>query len=151
MAVTLNQQQLAKLKADMANGPLSAQVTPLLHADPLGIAAIYNAVNAETISIPSLRRDDFLLGILPAGAALFGKDAATQAKWTFYLDIAKAADTIKLSSPVIQAVLSQLVTDGLMTQAAVDAFSRQPCSHAETLFGIGVKLDSDDIQAASEL
>ena len=151
MAVTLNQQQLAQLKASFTSGPLATQVGPMLHGNPVGAANLYNAPGWGTVLIPSLSRDEFLLGILPAGAALMGKDAATQAKWTFYLDIAKAASNIKLSSPSIQAVLAQVVSDALMDQAAVDAFTKQPCSYAESLLGIGVIVHSDDTQAATEL
>lgn len=152
MAITLNASQLAALKASFANGPFVEQVSPMLHGNPAGIAEIYNAPGYGTILIPSLSRDDFLLGILPAGAALLGKDAATQGKWNFYLDIAKAADNIRLTSPSIQGVLAQVVADGLMDQAAVDAFTKQPCSYAESLLEtIGIVLTSDDIQAATEL
>lgn len=151
MAVTLNPSQLADLKASFTGGPFAAQVGPMLHGDPAGIAAIYNAPAWGSILIPSLSRDDFLLGILPAGAALMQKDAATQGKWNFYLDIAKAASSIKLSSPSIQGVLAQVVADGLMTQAAVDGFTKQPCSYAESLFGVGASVGSDDIQKATEL
>lgn len=152
MAVTLNPSQLATVKASFAEGPFATQVEPLLHGDPAGIAAIYNAPGWGTILIPSLSRDDFLLGILPAGAELLGKDAATQGKWNFYLDIAKAADNIRLTSPSIQGVLEQVVADGLMDQAAVDAFTKQACSYAESLLAtISIVLTSDDIQAATEL
>lgn len=121
-------------------------------ANDIAIAGLMNAVDgpgAGLVTIPVLTRGQFLLNIVaPAGANLLGATPELKAKWGFYLDLAKSAETIEVTSPVIQSLLAALVTDGIASQQTIDAATKRQGSRAESLFGAGTIITPEQIGAA---
>jgi len=113
-----------------------------------GVAYLLNQPTETLISIPSLSKGEFLLGIAPAGQSLLSASDAIQKKWNWYLGLAQASETINLSHPTIQALLSEIVSDGLLTQEQVDAFTKRQATRAEVLFGYATVITASDVSVA---
>lgn len=156
MPVTLTPAQLATLKADMLNGPLKAQIAPLIHANPVAIASLYaNPAGpaAANITMQYAQKSDVLLTVETAIVALASATSAIQTKWapltTPLLLLLTAAPGPFKKTDI--ASLPALVGDSLLTQAQADAPWTRIGAYGEVLLGEGVFPTSDDIQAASEL
>lgn len=144
---------LAALRAELENDPTGMGYAPLVNsADDIAVANLLNSLTspgAGTVTIPVLTRGQFLLNVVaPVGANLLGATDQLKAKWTFYLDLAKASEEIHVTSPVIQGLLASLVADGIATQAEIDAVTKRVGSRAEVLFGADIKVTPEHVGAA---
>lgn len=137
------------LRAEIANNPkgLASGGVSLTDLAAAGMdrdgdcAALLNALTgagAELVSLPSIPKGDFLLGIAPAALVLASKDSSTQAKWDRVINlIVGAPDTVSVGSATIQAVLGIALADGILSQGQIDALSKRTGSRAEVLWGPG--------------
>lgn len=141
-----------QLRDEILSGPLAAPLALLVDAgNDAGIAMALNDPRgpaAGTVLISPMPVGDFLLGIIPAVAALPGKTADLQAKWDRFLGVVRSVPSVRVADPAVQALLAQLVADGLMSQAQVDAFTRRPGSRAEILWASGALVTGADVAAA---
>ena len=101
------------------------------------IADYYAVATATIIDVQSLPKADFLVGVLAGIAALNAASPLLQGKWDRFIRVLVAVDTVRTALPAIQSLLVQLVADGLMTQAQVDAFAKRPATRIENLLGVG--------------
>ena len=102
-----------------------------------------NAVRAPTVCVIAAMSFP-LVGI----AALNGASPALQGKWDRFIRVLAAVDAVRTGMPAVQSLLGQLVTDGLMTQAQVDAFSKRPATRAENLLGTDTVIFINDVAQA---
>lgn len=130
--------------------------------DPLGlgyagkddqtVANLLNATTgpgAATVSLSSVAKDAFVLGIAPQiYANLPNLTATKQQQWRDILNIINGAAAVDVSSSNAQALLSQAVTDGVLTQAQVNAATQKTGSRAEVLFGAGTTIGFLDVSTA---
>lgn len=150
---------LVKLKNDMLTGPYAATLAPLIGAagtvgnypdsQDAAVAAWYNdlaAAGAASVPISSFTKEQFMTGVLPAVVNLGSATTALQNKWDRLLGVAQNMGMIYYN--VASPLLSQLVTDGLMTSAQVDAFTKRQGSYCEVLFGAGTICDHTDVARA---
>lgn len=112
------------------------------------IADYYAVVTATLINSLMLPKADFLLGVMAGIAALNGATSLLQNKWDRFLRIVGAVENIRVTQPAVQSLLGQLVTDGLMTQPQIDAFTKRPATRAENLLGAGVVISITDVAEA---
>lgn len=143
----------AALQSELQNDPAGMGYAPLVEAaDDIAISGLMNAIEgpgAGVVTIPTLTRGQFLLNIVaPVGAALLKASPTLQAKWTFYLDLAKASEEIHITTPVIQSLLAALISDGIASQEIIDAATKRTGSRAEVLFGAGTVISPEQIGAA---
>ena len=136
--------QIATLRtAIQADPALTAFVT---NGNDFEIAAYYSGLSTTVITIPSIPKADFLLGVISGISALNGAPAL-QNKWDRFLRVIGGVDTIRTGSPAVQGLLGQLVIDGLMTQPQIDAFAKRLATRGETVLGAGVVISINDVAA----
>lgn len=104
-----------------------------------------NGTGAGTITLPTMSKADFQIAIIPAVIALASATTALQGKWDRILGMVEASDTIDCANPSIQALMSELATDGLMTSAQATAINQRKGTYAEVLCGAGAAPTGHDI------
>lgn len=153
----MNPAQLAALKTELTTDPAALGYAPSVTAgNHNALAGLINAMSAAVITLTSQSKGAVLLGIIPALDQLaLGTDlsnvaipAAVSAKWQSRFQALSAGDNSIQLSAAFMGMLGQLVTDKLMTQAQVDAFTRRAGSRAEVLWGSGTAVSSDDVRIA---
>ena len=144
MSLTAAQKAILK-SATQADTNLTAFVAA---GNDAAIAEYYAATTATIINIQSLPKADFLLGVLAGIAALNGASPLLQGKWDRFIRVLAAVDNVRSGLPAVQSLLGQLVTDGLMTQPQVDAFSKRPATRAENLLGTDTVILINDVAQA---
>lgn len=115
--------------------------------DCQAISDYYAGATATLVNHPILPKSDFLIGVMAGIAALNGAPTL-QNKWDRFLRVVSSVETVRVSSPAVQSLLGQLVTDNLMTQAQVDAFSKRAATRGENLLGAGVVISITDVAEA---
>lgn len=147
----------AELKAEIDTGPLAAELAPFVAAgNDNDCAAMLNAMSQAVIALPTIGKGALLRGIIPAldqlatGVNLSGVALTAQisAKWTNRFAALRAGDDVMVLDAALMGLLGQLVTDGLMLQPYIDAFSKRNGSRAEVLWGAGTVVRPADIQHA---
>jgi hypothetical protein len=140
------------LKNEITNDPLSLGYAVFVTAgNDAAIAAILNMATgpgAATVTDATMPRDDFMLAITPSLISLPGLSTTIQSKWDRILAVVRAADTINISDPAIQALLGASVADGVLTSDQVAAIGQRTGSRAEVLFGAGTTIMNTDISFA---
>lgn len=152
----------ADLQAEILTGPMASQLAPHVHtktsavvssiqaaADDQAIADLLNSTTssgAALVNIPSFSKEQFSTGVLPAIEALPTASAALQTKWNAMLNVMLAQGGIALAA--VSSLVAQLVIDGLMTQAQVDAFTKRQGSRAEALWGAGTIITAAQVSVA---
>lgn len=137
------------LHTELTTDPLAMGYAAHLTLPVTDDAIVANMLNALTgvgagmVIIPTYTKESFATGILPAVQALPTATTALQAKWNPMLNVALAMGTVLYSAA--SPLLAGLITDGLMTQAQVDAFTKRTGSRAEVLFGAGTIIDWRDV------
>ena len=109
--------------------------------------AIYDylgSVSTTSVTIQHMPEGDFIIGVLVGIASLNGVPSL-QNKWDRYLRVIKGLGTLRTALPGVQGLISQLVTDGLMTQPQVDAFSKRLATKGEVILGVGAVISITDI------
>ena len=137
-----NAQKVILRNAIQADANLTAFVTA---GNDSAISDYYSVQTATIINMPTLQKADFLLGVIAAIAALNSSSPILQGKWDRFMRVIVALDAIRVGLPAVQSLLGQLVTDGLMTQTQVDAFSKRPATRAENLLGVDTVISITDI------
>lgn len=147
----------AELKTELTTDPAALGYAPSVTAgNHNALAAMLNAIGTTVITLTSQTKGAVLLGIVPALDQLaVGTDlssaaipAAVSAKWqSRFQALSAGSDSLQLS-PQFIGMLGQLVTDKLMTQAQVDAFTKRTGSRAEFLWGNGTTVSSNDVRIA---
>ena len=120
-----NAQKAILKSATQADTNLTAFVAA---GNDAAIADYYADATATIIDVQSLPKADFLVGVLAGIAALNAASPLLQGKWDRFIRVLVAVDTVRTALPAIQSLLVQLVADGLMTQAQVDAFAKRPAT-----------------------
>jgi hypothetical protein len=142
----------AVLKTELQTDPRGMDyATPRAAGNDTTLADLLNSptgAGSGTVTVPSLARNDFLLALAPAYLVLPSLSQALQAKWDRILAVIRAADRIDLANPSVQALLAQAVTDGVLTQAQVNALGQRVGSRAEVLFGAGTVVSIQDVGRA---
>jgi hypothetical protein len=141
------------LATDIQSGPFAATLAPMVTAgNDQGIADLYNkatGVSSGSVVVVFMSRSDFLMGFAPALFSLPTLTNAIQTKWDRILRfIGSLEGIIKVSSGGVQNLLTQAVTDNVLTQNQVNGISNKTGSRAEILFGDGTVLTSIDIARA---
>ena len=150
--------QLATLKSEIQTDPAKLGYATNIGVSDNAIAAMLNATTgsgAASINLTTVTKGALLLGMIPwldqiaagqtlAGAAL---PSATATKWQLRFQALQAAD------PVIQVaqlapMMSEAITDGIGTQAQIDAVTKRTGSRAEVLFGEGTTIQASDVLTA---
>ena len=150
----------AALKNEISTDPLALGYAPYVTAGNDGaIAILLNALTglgAATISITTLSRGAILRGTIPANDQLASGmtlanvaiSAAVSNKWASRFAALRGADPTMTMDATLMGLLGQLVTDGLMTQPYIDAFTKRTGSRAEVLWGMGTIVQWRDVAAA---
>ena len=134
----------AALKTEITTDPKALGYAPYVASGSDGsIADLLNAMGTDVITIPDYTKEQFSTGIIPAVLALATASTALQSKWDRLLSMTLAQSVIHYS--VAAPLLSILVSDGLITQSQIDAFTKRPGSRAEVLFGAGTVISSEDV------
>jgi len=119
-------------------------------------AALLNAPSAAVVTLTSIGKGALLRGIIPALDQLAsGVDvnasaltAQIQSKWNNRFAALRAGDDVIALDAPLMVMLGQLVTDNIVTQAVIDAFSKRTGSRAEVLFGAGTVVQPHDVTVA---
>lgn len=139
--------QLSSLHTEITTDPVGIGYAAVTGQDQAQ-ANLLNALTgpgAATITLASMPRDDFMRGITPGVIALASVSASLQSKWDRLLGIVRAATSVAVSASDIQALLGQMVTDGLMTQLQINTFTQRTGSRAEVIFGSGTVIRAIDV------
>lgn len=140
----------AALKTELNTDPKA-----LGYATPLAAGAVTTAANllnatsgagTATVAVGTPERNTFLLGLLPGMVTLNGLSATLQSKWDRILRMVVTLDAIPMN--LMQAILNNMVSDGVLTQAQADATWHRVGSRAEVLFGAGTVIDWTDVSKA---
>lgn len=134
--------QAATLKTAITGN--TALTTFVTNRDCKAIADYYAVVTTTMIQVPVLSKGNFLMGVMP-GISTLTSSTALQNKWDRFLRIVSSVEVVHVAQPAIQSLLGQIVTDGLMTQAQVDAFSKRPATRGENLLGGDVVITITDV------
>lgn len=148
---------LTALRAELTTDPQAVGYAAHYAAgDDYTLAQMLNATTgagAASVPLIAISRGAFLRSVIPGtdrlaagldsdGAAL---TSATITKWTYRFNAARGGDeTIALDAAML-GMLGQMVTDKIMTQAEIDAFTTRTGSRAEVLFGAGTVIAVDDV------
>lgn len=142
----------ARLRAELLTDPLGLGYGPLLaQGSDSALAALLNAAagpGAARVTLPSLDRDTFLLGIAPAYLVLPTLPNGLQAKWDRILGVIRAAGSLQTGSPALAGLLDQAVADGVLTGAQLEALTTRIGARAEVLFGAGALVGTRDVSLA---
>jgi hypothetical protein len=142
----------AALRTELHTDPKNLGYTALITAGrDRNITSLLNSTTgngAELQNVPSISKEQFLLGIASCYLVLPTLSADIQKKWDRILGVIQAANTVDVSSATVQFLLSVAVSDGLFDQATVDALSKYQASRSEVLFGRGVRIDDGDVSYA---
>lgn len=142
----------AVLKDELENDPKSIGYQSKINlGQDLAVAGLINATTgpgAETISLPTISKGQFLLGIAPVGLTLPTKSAEIQAKWDRIILLASSADVVDIGNPTVGLLLQAAIADELITPEQVAAFATRTGSRAEVLFGVGTLVRHEDIAKA---
>jgi hypothetical protein len=111
------------------------------------IAGLLNTIGTTNVTLASIDKDTFLLAIAPAYLSLPTLSDALQKKWDRILGVIGSAERITFTSTV-SYLLSQAVTDGVLTQDQVSAVNQRPGTRAEVLFGAGTVVTQSDVSFA---
>ena len=138
------------LKTELTTDPKGVGYSqPLAATNDNAVAALLNATTgpgALTLTIQTYTKEQFLTGIMPAIEALGTATAALQAKYQPILQVTLSVSTILYA--VAQPILTSLISDGLLTQAEVTAFTTRQGSSMERLYGAGTVAAWTDVAKA---
>ena len=142
----LTPSQTATLKnAILADAALATFVTA---GNDASIADYYSSATATLIAHPSLPVADFFAGIASSLTMLNASTATIQGRWDRVFRVIGGMGNIKTAQVAFQAILTLMVNENLMTQAAVDALTKRPATRAENLLGVGVVIHHLDVAQA---
>lgn len=80
-----------------------------------------HSYNPPQYKTQPIEKGTFLLAIAPAVITLASLDAAIKDKWDRVLALINASpDQVEVNNPVVQAIFSMAVSDGLMTQDQIN-------------------------------
>lgn len=141
------------LKTEIETDPLNlGYASRVAVGDDEGIATILNdrtGSGSAMISLATATKGEVLLGVTPVAFTLPSKSNAIQAKWGLALQLLAAATTdIPVSSEPVASMLAAAVSDGVLTQAQIDAFTKRRGSRAEVLFGVDTAVAHQDVAVA---
>lgn len=100
---------------------------------------------------PSIGKGAFSLAIAMSAFRIAELPDIQQRKWDRVLSLVLSNETIDLTSPQVQGMLNVGVSEGVITQAEVDAILREPCTRIEAILGRSVLLSAEDVQAAASM
>jgi hypothetical protein len=147
------------LKNEITADPLAVGYGPkYLAGDDYTVAMLLNAttgVGAATMLAGWLTRGAVLKGVVPGtdqlatGLTLSGAaiSAALNTKWTNRFAALRGGDPAIQVDSGFMGLVNGLVSDGLMTQAYVDAFTKKTGSRAEALFGVDTVISIAQVAA----
>jgi hypothetical protein len=123
-------------------------------ADDAGIASALNAAGYGTVTMTTMPKWAFIKHFTaPVSFAVLSASNELKAKWQAILGAflpnltAWPSDSpISLGDPTVAGLIALAVSDGLLTQAAVDAATRYQGSRAEVLWGAGRRVEIDEIR-----
>jgi len=137
------------IKNEIVNDPM---MLGYAGKDDQTIANMMNSTTgggAAIIDLKVVDKDSFVLGIAPQiYANLSSLTAAKQQQWRDILGIINGASAVDVSSANAKTLLSQAVTDGVLTQAQVNAVTQRIGSRAEVVFGAGTMIGFMDVAKA---
>jgi hypothetical protein len=150
---------LLALKNEITTDPQALGYAPRYTAgDDYSLALMINAVTgvgAVQMLVGSLTRGAVLKGIIPGtdqlatGLTLSGAaiSSALNAKWINRFAALRGGDAAIQVDSGFMGLVNGLVSDGLMTQAYVDAFTKKTGSRAEVLFGVDTVISIAQVAA----
>lgn len=151
------------LKTEIQADPMALGYAPYVAAgNDIAIADLLNALTgpgAAAISRQSITRGAFIDGIIPGTDQLSSGVSTsntpfTQAqkdRWTFRFNGLGSGDPVIKLDARKMGMLNQIVNEGIMTQAQIDAFTKRTGSRAEVLWGEGVTITANDVARAVRL
>lgn len=139
----------AALKSEIQNDPVSlGYSTHVAIGNDVPIADLLNEPTEILIDLPSIAKDNFLLGVAPATFVLPSLSQELQAKWDRVLSLAQSVSSINVASSTVQALFQAAIADGVLTQDQIDGFTKRFGSRAEVLFGAGAIVSHLDVSKA---
>ena len=149
----------AALKSEITTDPKALGYAPLINVSDNGIAGLLNSLTglgAETINLLTQTKGAILRGIIPAldqlasGLTLSNSPITSQTaqKWANRFSALRSGDGVLALDANFMGLLGQMVTDGLITQPAIDAFTTRTGSRAEVLWGAGTVIQPDYVAKA---
>ena len=150
--------QLAALKSEIQTDPAKLGYAAYIGVSDNQLAAMLNATTgtgAATISLSTVTKGALLLGIIPwldqiaSGKTLAGATLTADVitKWQQRAQVLQAADATIVVVQVAP-MMAEAITDGIGTQAQIDAVAKRTGSRAEVLFGEGTTIQAADVLAA---
>jgi len=147
------------LKTLITSDPDGLGFAPYINVSDAQIAAMFNDIagpKAAQISLSSIGRGAFLKGVIPATDQLAsGVDtggtaipSTTAAKWQSRFNALRSGDDVIQIDAALQGLVGELITDGLMIQVQIDAFTKRVGSYAEVKFGQDTVVTWQDIRKA---
>lgn len=137
------------LKNELVNDPKGLGYAPFVAKGfDAGIPPLINALTGPGIGpvkVTTLTRDQFMLAVSPCLLSLPGLTDAVQRKWDRVVSFITASSTLDCDLDQIKLLLSDAVTDKVLTQPEVDAVGVRDGSRAEVLFGVGVNVSVNDV------
>ena len=138
------------LRNEIDNDPAKLGYAPLVAlGSDAGIASLLNAIGTGRVSRNVVTKEIFFADF---GSQIFGifSDASLSAAFAPLLKMLDQMGTIDLDHPLVQRGLANIVSVPALglTAAQVQAITTRPCSMAETLFGSGAFVSSNDVAAA---
>lgn len=150
---------LAELATELTTDPAALGYAAHLNISDNAIADMLNSTTGTGAAVIMLARQSkaaIITGLIPAldqlaagiGYAGAQIDAPMRQKWLQRFDALRSGnDSIDLT-PQFMGMLGQLVSDGIISQPYIDAFTRRTGSRAEVLWGAGTTITPDDVQHA---
>lgn len=145
--------QLAALRAEILSDSKGLGYAPFFEAgaDSL-VADLLNArtgSGAEVRGVSSISGDEAKVMFLPAILALGqSTDASLKSKWVNTLPILGGAQSFTVSGAAQQALIAELIADGLVSPPQVDYYTTRVFSRGEILFGEHFTVEHGDVSAA---
>jgi hypothetical protein len=149
MSTQLTSAQITSLHTELTTDPLGLGYAAQISAgSDNGCCALINAATgagAATITPSTVDRSIVYDALIPLSNVINGLSATIQAKYNRMLPIILSNQTINITSPHFVAMLTAMVTDGVVSSAAATAFGQRIGSRAEVLFGAGVVIQNGDV------
>lgn len=140
------------LHNEIVNDPASlGYAASVTTGSDAGVAALLNAQSSARISRGVVTTEVFLADMAAQIKAIRSDNpAGVKAAFAPLWDLLTIVRTVDYAHATVQNALAGMVTYGIggLTTAQVSTITTRPCSRAETLWGSGVSISSNDISFA---
>lgn len=142
------QQLAAEIAADPKNLGYAAFS---VNGNDAAVASLLNSLSGPgvgPVASVTMTRDEALLAFSPALLTITALSTALQSKWDRILSALTSLNVLDCTSAAVQAILTQAITDSVLTQEQVTNFNQRTGSRAEVLWGAGTIVSAYDCSQA---